>query len=213
MELKELVQLCKKGETQFVEFKKKANQPDQILEEIVGFANTEGGNLFVGVDDNGLAHGVKFATDDVIYLKNEIQKRITPIPVYEIETIPVTRVKSIINIKIKSGKKKPYSMLNNGVKKVFYRVDDLCLQASRELRQILKTSRYKSGQKIIYSQIEGEILKIINEHNKLTKRQIIEMTNYRSRQISDCLVRLVAANVLRIIPSVKDDFYEYPHES
>ena len=213
MELKELVKICKKGENQFVEFKKKANQPHQIIEEIVGFANSKGGNIFIGVDDSGIAHGVKFAGDDIIFLKDEIQKRITPNPDFEMELIPVTKDKSIININIKSGKRKPYSMSYNGGKKVYYRVDDLCIQASRELRQILKVSRQKTGQKIIYSQIEDEILKIINTNKKVTKAQIIEMTEYKSRQISDCLVRLVAAKVIRIIPSVRDDFYEYPQES
>ena len=213
MELKEVIQICKKGENQFVEFKKKANQPDQILEEVVGFANSEGGHIFIGVDDSGIAHGVKFAGDDVIYLQNEIQKRISPKPGFVMELITVTKDKSIINLKIKAGDRKPYSMSFNGSRKVFYRVDDLCIQASRELRQILKASRYKMGQRIIYSQIEGEILKIINTNNRVTKSQIIEMTNYKSRQISDCLVRLVSANVLRIIPSVGEDFYEYPQES
>ncbi|MEN8247774.1 MAG: ATP-binding protein [Bacteroidota bacterium] len=210
MELKELKKVCEKGENQFVEFKKKANHPDQILEEIVGFANAHGGNIFVGVDDNGLTHGVKFAGDDVTFLRDEIQKRINPKPDYEMGLIPVNKKKSIINIKIKPGLEKPYALSYQETKKVFYRTDDLCIQASRELRNILKISRHEKGQKIIYSDVEGEILKIIDTRERITKAQIVEMINYKSRQISDCLVRLVAAGVLKIIPSVGNDFYEYP---
>ena len=53
MELKELKTLVAKGEGQYIEFKKNANEPDQVAEEVVGFANSKGGYLFVGVSNSG----------------------------------------------------------------------------------------------------------------------------------------------------------------
>ena len=78
MTLKELKALCKGGEGQYVEFKQNANEPNQIVEEVVGFANSKGGSLLVGVDDNGNAAGLKFAEDDAVYLTDYIKNNVEP---------------------------------------------------------------------------------------------------------------------------------------
>ena len=83
MNLKELKTLCNGGEGQYVEFKHKANHPNQIVEEVVGFANSKGGSLLVGVDDNGNTLGLKFAEADAIYLTDYINNNIDPKPSFE----------------------------------------------------------------------------------------------------------------------------------
>ena len=82
MNLKELKTLSASGEGQYIEFKKNANQPEQIAEEFVGFANSLGGYLFVGIDDQGLISGLKFAEDDLIFLNEYINSIIDPVPLY-----------------------------------------------------------------------------------------------------------------------------------
>ena len=213
MTLKELKVLCKGGEGQYVEFKQNANHPDQIIEEVVGFANSKGGNLLVGVDDNGNAGGLKFAEDDAIFLTAYINKNVDPQPVFDYSFIAVNKSKSVIQFKIQSGNKKPYGLKKRDTKKVFYRIDDLCIQASRELKNILRNSNHSRGQIIKYTELENQLLKIIEPGMQLSKVQISEKMKFASRQISDCLVRLVTARVLKIIPAVDDDLYEYHDQS
>ena len=64
MELQELEDLVHKGEGQLLEFKLKASFPEKIVKEMVAFANSNGGQLLVGVDDDGRIAGLKFAEEE-----------------------------------------------------------------------------------------------------------------------------------------------------
>jgi len=74
----EAIQLIKRGEGQFVEFKKKANHPEKIVKEVVAFANSGGGNLFVGVDDDGQISGLKFPEDEEYILSKALKELCRP---------------------------------------------------------------------------------------------------------------------------------------
>ena len=213
MTLGELKVLCKGGEGQYVEFKQNANQPDQIIEEVVGFANSKGGSLLVGVDDNGNPYGLKFAEDDAIYLSDYINKTISPQLLFHYDFIKITKTRSVIHFKIPSGEQKPYGLRQGKSRKILYRVDDLCIQASRELKNILRSTSYGTGQTIRYTDLENQILKIIEQQGQQSKSQISEKVDFTSRKISDCLVRLVTAGIIEIIPSADDDLYEYHDQS
>jgi len=213
MTLKELKLLCKGGEGQYVEFKQNANQPNQIVEEVVGFANSTGGNLLVGIDDNGNPGGLKFAEDDATYLTHYINNNVHPRPLFSYQLITISKSRLVIHYKIKSGDAKPYGVKKGDSRKVFYRVDDLCIQASRELKSILRSASLDRGQTIKYTELENQILKLIPPEARLTKTKLSENVNFSSRKISDCLVRLVSAGVLNIIPAIGDDLYEYHDQS
>ena len=211
MTLDELKIISINGENQFVEFKKNINHPDQIVEEIVGFANSKGGSLYIGIDDSGDLTGLKFADDDAIFLRKHFKENIKPLPSIEYEVISVTRKKSVLHIKIKSGDRKPYGVIsqNTGGTKVYYRINDECLQASRELKSILRGSRQETGQTIKYHDLENEVLKIVESNQPVSKSAILKNSNFTSRKISDCLIRLVLAGVLKIIPAPEHDLYEF----
>jgi predicted HTH transcriptional regulator len=211
--LKEVKSLCQGGEGQYVEFKQNANHPNQIAEEVVGFANSKGGSLLVGVDDKGVALGLKFAEDDAIFLTEYINKNIEPKPPYNYTLISINKSKSVILFNISSGNEKPYGIKKGTGKKVLYRIDDLCIQASRELKNILRSNTYGTGQTIRYTEIEDQILKILKPGIPLNKAQISQNIDFASRKISDCLVRLVSAGILNIIPAVGHDLYEFHDQS
>jgi predicted HTH transcriptional regulator len=213
MTLKELKAFCKSGEGQYLEFKQNANHPEQVLEEVVGFANSTGGNLLVGIADNGNTTGLKFAEGDVEFLNEQIRINITPSVPYSFDIISINKSKSVIKFNIKSGSEKPYGLRKGNSKKVFYRVNDLCIQASRELKNILRSTTHSNGQTIKYTELENKILKIIEHGIRLTKNQITKKAEFSSRRVSECLVRLVSAGILKIIPAVDNDLYEYHKQS
>ena len=59
MNSNDLVALVNQGEGQRLEFKKKVDYPEKVVKEVIAFANSDGGNLLIGVDDDGNISGVK----------------------------------------------------------------------------------------------------------------------------------------------------------
>jgi len=57
MTLQEVKELAAKGEGLQIEFKKKAAFPEKIVREVIALANTQGGTLLIGVDDDGTVSG------------------------------------------------------------------------------------------------------------------------------------------------------------
>ncbi|MCK5704374.1 MAG: ATP-binding protein, partial [Cyclobacteriaceae bacterium] len=73
MKLPELEYLVRNGEGQLLEFKLKASFPEKIVKEMVAFANSNGGQLLIGVDDDGRISGLKFAEEDKFVIEKAIQ--------------------------------------------------------------------------------------------------------------------------------------------
>ena len=53
MKQDEIRKIIKNGENSYIEFKEEGIKPKDLAEEIVSFANSEGGTILIGVDDDG----------------------------------------------------------------------------------------------------------------------------------------------------------------
>jgi predicted HTH transcriptional regulator len=78
MTLQEVKELAHKGEGLKIEFKKKANFPDKILREVIAFANTQGGDVLIGVDDDGTVSGLRFIEEEIFVMQKAICEGIFP---------------------------------------------------------------------------------------------------------------------------------------
>jgi ATP-dependent DNA helicase RecG len=65
------------------------NSVDRVLETIAAFANTAGGTIFIGIEDNGKVHGLRLegakardALNERIY--QSVRNRVRPSPVIQI---------------------------------------------------------------------------------------------------------------------------------
>ena len=82
--------LIEQGEGHHLEFKHKASHPDKIVRELIAFANTGGGTLLVGVDDNRSIPGVRFPEEESLIIQQEIKNHCRPILSPEETIIPVS---------------------------------------------------------------------------------------------------------------------------
>lgn len=101
-EKEEITKIILKGESKNIEFKSTLrydlkqktilkDREKDVLKTIVGFLNTEGGKLFIGIEDNGHILGIehdKFKNTDkfLLHLHNLIQNKIKPKPNRSINT-------------------------------------------------------------------------------------------------------------------------------
>ncbi|NVJ85961.1 MAG: ATP-binding protein [Algoriphagus sp.] len=207
MTLQELKKLASKGEGLCLEFKKKAAYPEKIVREIIALANTQGGYLLVGVDDDGTVSGQRFIEEEVFVLEKAISELIQPNLDYDVEINKINEKKGVAIFDIPQSKSRPHYFMEGNRKRAFIRVDDKSVQASREVWEILKRSKNPRDIVFTYGEKEEKLMKILGERNKVTLSEYMREAKLPRFLASKTLVRLVLANVLEIHPQESQDYF------
>jgi len=150
-----------RGEGLHTECKASFSDNEEIAKYIVCFANTDGGQIYIGVDDNGTITGINNLDeltrkiDDIAFNRCE-----PPVTVVQ-ETLSIDK-KTILIINVSKGDQRPYRTSRG-----FYyiRSSNRCRKASRE--ELLRL--FQTTESIFYDEIEiarASVQDIDNEHAK-----------------------------------------------
>lgn len=114
---------------------------DDINKEVVAFANTKGGTIFIGIDGKGIEVGIEDIDKSYTQLTNIIRDTILPdvtmFTKYELQET------GVIKITVAEGSAKPYYLKKKGMKPsgIFVRQGASSVQATWEqIRQFIKNS-------------------------------------------------------------------------
>ena len=128
-----------KFETENIEFKLQVT--DEIYKEIIAFANTDGGTIYIGIDDNGNAVGIDNIDETYTRITNGIRDAIHPdVTMFIKYTLQENKV---VKITVGEGSYKPYYLKSKGLKPsgVYIRQGASSVPASPEqIRQMIKDS-------------------------------------------------------------------------
>ena len=128
-----------KFETENIEFKSQAT--DELYKEVIAFANTDGGTVFVGIDNDGNVTGLDNVDEVYTRITNGIRDAILPdVTMFVKYTL---RENHTILIKVSEGSYKPYYLKSKGLKPsgVFVRQGASSVPASYEqIRAMIKES-------------------------------------------------------------------------
>lgn len=207
MDIRQLKKLTKAGESQHIEFKKKVAHPEKILKEVVAFANSDGGWLFLGIDDNGELSGLKFPEEEKDILSQAIQKYCFPDIKYHIHTVPITQKKAVVVYEIPSSQIKPHKVSSGDRSYCYVRINDRSVKASREMREIIRRQRRPRDMNVQYGEKEQILMEFLQDHEYITLNQFQELAGISRKQASRTLVHLVLSNILDIVPEEKGDKY------
>ena len=126
-------------ETENIEFKSKFTE--EIYKEVIAFANTEGGFIYVGISDEGDVIGLKNVDDEYTRITNGIRDAIMPdVTMFVHYTI---QDNNVVRIAVNEGTNKPYYLKGKGLKPsgVYVRQGTSSVQASPDqIRQMIKDS-------------------------------------------------------------------------
>ena len=109
----ELLELIKKGEDSYTEFKEETVHPDKLAAGIVAFANTDGGILIIGVSDDREILGVADMDKEMQRIDNICANNCEPTIYSTIEKLIIDD-KKILIVKIPKGPQRPYRT-NRGI--------------------------------------------------------------------------------------------------
>jgi predicted HTH transcriptional regulator len=209
-ELKTLRQLVRQGEGQQLEFKLKSNHPDKIMKEVVAFANSDGGKLLIGVADDKELIGLKYPDEDEYIISKSIEKFIFPEVNYRLEKIRLDNEKEVLVYDILASENKPHCLDLKGIpdeRKIFVRSADKSIQASKEVKEILKGKKKDKGYKFAYGEKENLLMKYLDLNKEITVTKFSQVAEIPKKIASRTLVLLVLAGVLRVNPSEMEDTF------
>lgn len=148
METSELLELIARGESSNLEFKADINNEKSLAQELVAFANTDGGRLLIGVGDDGSITGLD--NDDI----RRINQRLTNAssgnirPEINVKTDNVVVKAGIVMVvSVPKGINKPY-MDNDGVIWVRSGSDKRKATSREELQRLFQSSGLIHGDAI-----------------------------------------------------------------
>ena len=99
-------------ETENIEFKSQVT--DDIYKEVIAFANTDGGIIYIGIDDNGNAIGIDNVDETYSRITNGIRDAIQPdITMFIKYNLQENKV---VKISVSEGSYKPYYLKSKGLK-------------------------------------------------------------------------------------------------
>lgn len=213
MDIKAIRELVREGEHFQLEFKRKVTHPEKIIREAVAFANSSGGHLLIGVDDNGSIPGLKFADEDVFALNKALDTMCKPRLKYHYEIIPLdaTEERAVVIYDIPESKRKPHYALNaEGEKagKAYVRVADRSIQASREVREIIRREGRGKGTGFHYGEKEKLLMQHLEENGRITLSRFADLAKIPKRLAGKTLILLTLSKVLEVYPSDKEDYYK-----
>ncbi len=212
MNVKEFELLLEEGEGSQLEFKRKVSSSEKIARALIGFANTRGGTILFGVDDDKTIVGVESEKMEVEMIQTAGRVFCDPPIEPEIEIITY-RGKDIISVTVEESRQKPHSLLvdtddEDRDTKVLIRVKDKTVVASKEVVKILRSESPDAPPlRISIGDTERRLFDFLDEHERITVKQLGKLVNISDRRASRILIQLVRAGVLRIHTHEKEDFY------
>lgn len=208
MTLQEVARLAQQGEGLHIEFKKKVSHPEKIVREVIALSNTDGGYLFIGVDDDKTVSGQRYVEEDVYVLNKAIKEMIRPLVQFEHWIIPITEKKGVAVYHFEKSPRRPHYLYEQGRKRSFVRVEDRTVQASREVWEILRRGKQEKDIIFNYGEKETKLMQALNENESITLKEYSKIARLPRFIASKTLVRLVLANVLQVIPQEQEDLFK-----
>jgi predicted HTH transcriptional regulator len=204
----ELQRLVAEGEGHHLEFKRKASHPEKIVREMIAFANSEGGTILIGVDDNGVLAGVKYPEEELLSVREALQKHVRQSLVYHDSLIALSENSFVLRLDIPPNVKRPLLFwVDSKHQEGYVRVNDMSVKASDEMIEIIRRKRQKKDIRFYFAEHELALMKYLDQYPSITSKEFQKLTGLNQYTASRKLILLVLANVLKITAGKKGDLY------
>lgn len=188
------------------DFKKTISSQIKIAKTLVSFANTKGGRIIIGVNDQGKITGIK-SDEEIFMIEGAAEFFSKPeIPV-EFHLFEIQE-KSVLVVEVSESKQKPhYAKDEEGKWWVYIRVKDQSVLASKIVVDVLKRETHKEDTLIEYSSKEKALLQYLEKNQRITLTEFTKLVNISRRRASRIIVNLICTGIIRSHNTEKVEFY------
>lgn len=210
MTQRELAQLVSLGESSHLEFKRRVPRPQRIAKEIIALANTSGGRLLLGVNDDGRIVGVRDAEEEEFALRRALKRYCEPLVEVRSERVPVENGRDVIIVHVEESVNKPHFLVSvdpDGARTAYVRVGDKSVEASREALNLMRTRNDRQDVTFQFGEKEQMLMRYLDSYGQITVEQFASLVDVSSHSASDTLILLTRANVLQLHTDDKQDYF------
>ncbi|ANQ49137.1 ATP-binding protein [Flammeovirga sp. MY04] len=204
----QLRQLIKKGESRNLEFKQRVTKPDRFAKTVSSIANTQGGILLVGVNDDHSINGIDPFEEQ--YVADEIIKYNIHPPLHVKFSTIETDDGLVLMLKIPNSEFKPHRALSKkGEWQTYVRFNDKSVLMSERQEKIQKKGITQSIRplKRKLSRQEKSLLVYLYENEKITLKKFCQLVNFSERRARKTVNELLYFGLLREHTFEKAVFY------
>ncbi|NIR51092.1 ATP-binding protein [candidate division KSB1 bacterium] len=144
----ELKERIKKGEDFHTELKERLPDRENIAKSIVCFANTDGGDLIVGVSEKNQIVGVE-DLDKTMRLIDDVSLNRCEPPVTVLQETLEIKDRTVLIVRVPKGSHRPYRTRSG---RFYVRSTNRCRQASRE--ELLRI--FQSDRSVFFDEAPGK---------------------------------------------------------
>ncbi|NCS89337.1 MAG: ATP-binding protein [Ignavibacteria bacterium] len=209
----EVLELIKDGENYNCEFKRKFSTHQKIAKEMIAFANSGGGYLLFGIDDDGKIIGVESEKSEANLIKDTANNYCEPSIKFNIEFKEI-KDKEIIIVEVPASDDKPHRIqdykndIDINTALISVRVNDKSVLASKEMIKIMLSENNNSILKnYSIGDDEKKVFEYLDKNETITVAELKKIGNISERRASRTLIKMVRANLLFL--HKKDDSKEY----
>jgi len=199
--------LILQGEGTTLDFKKTITNNEKIAKSLVAFANNRGGQLLIGVADDGSIKGVKSEEEERYMIIKSAHQFCKPAIEPEFEEIYVDS-KLVLVAKIPKSDTKPHYALDENKKWwVYFRVKDKSILASKIIIDVLKQEHNHTGQLITYTEQEKKLMQYLSDEGRITLKQFSKLTRSSNKQAQRILISFILADLIQPHTSEKEEYF------
>lgn len=207
LDVEELSRHVALGEGDHLEFKRRVPEPQRIAREVVAFANTHGGRVILGVDDQGTIAGLKDPDEQIFLFRAAIETHTDPVVEFTLRRIAVSRKREVIVVEVPSSASRPHYVTDGEARTAYVRFGEKSMEASREAIRLMRRSNDEAGSRFEFGDKELKLMRYLDTYGRISVEQFARIADIRVRQASQTLVVLTRARVLQFHPSESGDYF------
>ncbi|QEC53121.1 putative DNA-binding protein [Anseongella ginsenosidimutans] len=199
--------LILEGEGLQVDFKKTISSYEKIARTLTAFANTKGGKLLVGVEDNGEVTGLRSEEEEKFMLVTAGRDYCKPPVIPGFEEVYMDNKLVLVAEIPESGTKPHFALAEDGKWWAYVRVNDKSILASPILVQVLKKKGKKENVLLEFTEREKRLMDYLQEHELITFRDYCRLAGLNRKKASRVLVNLILMGLVKVQTTEKMEYY------
>jgi predicted HTH transcriptional regulator len=206
----ELLELIKQGEGERLEFKQRTTHPTRIARTLSSLANTHGGRVLVGVDDNGRILGVRDVEEELFQLRQAALHYIAPPIRLRFEEVEADNGRAVLIVTVPESPEKPHrAQIADDEWRTYVRVRDESVLASSLTEKVLERQEPTPAQfeRIPLNKEELAVLDFLQKNPRITLPQYMKLLNIGQRRAYRTLIKLTLHGYIKHHDKQKEVYY------